>query len=100
MATRIQQAQERWRGDHSSYTTDLSDPPTGLGISSVALSVTTPNGYYQLSVAVPIGAAAGSTYTITATAAGSQTADTQCVTMTATMQGGRMAYTPPVCWAN
>jgi type IV pilus assembly protein PilE len=99
MATRIQQAQERWRGDHSAYTTDLSPAPTGLGVSSEATSVTTPNGYYQLSVTVPAGGAAGSGYTITATATGSQTADTPCTTMTATMQAGRVTNAPPVCWA-
>jgi type IV pilus assembly protein PilE len=99
MTTRIQQAQERWRGDHSAYTTDLSPAPTGLGVSTTATSVTTPNGYYQLSVAVPAGAGAASGYTITATAAGSQTADTQCTTMTATMQTGRVTNAPPACWA-
>lgn len=102
MVTRIQQAQERWRGDHSAYTTDLSPAPTGLNIGSSAASVTTEHGYYQVSVSVPAGATAGSQYTITATAAGSQTADTQCATMTAMMAAGKVKYGPAGsenCWA-
>lgn len=98
MATRIQQAQERWRGDRSSYTADLSDA-TGLGFGSSATSVTTPHGYYQLSVTVPAGTGASSGYTVTATATGSQAADTQCATMSATMDRGRVTNTPAMCWA-
>jgi type IV pilus assembly protein PilE len=102
MMNKIQQAQERWRGDHSSYTTDLSHA-TGLRIGSSAVSVTTEHGYYQLSVTVPAGSGSGSGYTITATAAGSQAADAQCGTMTAQMDGGSIKFGPPgseFCWAN
>ena len=97
MTTRIQQAQEKWRANHSAYTADLV--ALGDNLSTVSTQVTTPHGYYQLSVTVPADATAGSMYTITATAAGSQTADTQCATMTATMQAGRLNYSPAVCWA-
>ena len=102
MVTRIQQAQERWRGNKSSYTTDLSQA-TGLGIGSSATSVTTEHGYYQISVTVPAGSGSASGYTVTAIAAGSQAADTQCGTMTAQMDGGRIKFGPPgseMCWAN
>ena len=96
MTTKIQQAEERWRANNPAYTTDLG------ALADGSISATTPNGYYQLSVAVPSGAAAGSTYTITASALGSQTADTQCATMTAQMSQGRIAFGPAgseTCWA-
>ena len=92
MTTRIQQAQEKWRANKPAYTEDLN----ALGDNLTAVS---PNGYYNLSITVPAGAAAGSTYTITATAAGSQVADTQCATMTATMAAGRVTNSPAACWA-
>jgi type IV pilus assembly protein PilE len=93
--TRIQQAQERWRANHSSYTTDLTS--TGLDVPT-----TTPNGYYTLGVTVPIGADSGSQYTITATAAGSQVADTQCAVISLGMTGGNPQYdstSGQTCWS-
>lgn len=91
MVTRIQQAEEKWRAHQPAYTTDFVAAGDG-GLSATS-------SYYQFSVNVPPGAAAGSTYTITATAIGSQVADTQCTTMTAQMQAGRVSYAPPICWA-
>lgn len=102
MVTRIQQAQERWRANHSAYTTDLRLDPDGLGVSNTAASVTTEHGYYLVSVTVPAGSEAGSGYTITATAMGSQAADTQCATLTAQMDKGRIKFGPTgheACWA-
>lgn len=93
MTTRIQQAEEKWRANNPAYQSNLA----ALGES--AISATTEHGYYELVVDVPNDATAGSVYTITATATGSQTADTQCATMTAKMEAGKMTYTPNNCWA-
>ena len=79
----IAQAQERWRANNSTYTTDLS---------SAGLNVTTPtsSGYYTLA----IGAGpTGTTYAATASAAGAQLADTRCTSFTLTMNGATIAYT-------
>lgn len=101
MMTRIQQAQERWRATNPAYTADLSAPPAGLGISTVATTATTQHGYYQISVDVP-PATAGSTYIVTAVASGSQAADTTCASMTVTVSGGTVSHDSTSgerCWA-
>jgi type IV pilus assembly protein PilE len=94
--TRIQQAQERWRANHSSYTTDTSNA-TGLGVST-----TTPNGYYTLAVTVPTDEKSASEYTITATATGSQAADTKCAFLSMKADGGQLTYnstSAQTCWS-
>jgi type IV pilus assembly protein PilE len=94
--TRIQQAQERWRANNSSYTTNLGT--TGLNVPT-----TTPNGYYTLSVTLPASAAsAASEYTITANAAGPQTADTRCAFLSMKVEGGELTYdstSAQACWS-
>ncbi len=94
--TRIQQAQEQWRANNSSYTDDLGN--TGLKVPA-----TTPNGYYTLSVTLPATAAsAASEYTIRADAAGSQTADTQCAFLSMKSEGGKLKYdstSAEACWS-
>ena len=94
--TRIQQAQERWRANKSSYTTDLGS--TGLDVPT-----TSPNGYYTLSVTLPESAAsAASEYTIKATAAGSQAADTKCAFLSMKADGGKLSYdstSAEACWS-
>lgn len=92
--TRIQQAQERWRANKSSYTTDL-------GSSGLDVSASSPKGYYALAVSVP-ASAAGSSYTITATAQGAQASDTKCSSMSMTMNVGNLTYdstSGQTCWA-
>ena len=93
--TRIQQAQERWRANHSSYTADL-------GSSGLHVPATTPNGYYTLTVELPATAAsAASEYTIKATAAGPQAADTKCAFLSMKAIGGRLTYdstSAQACW--
>lgn len=94
--TRIQQAEERWRANKSSYTTDMSTT-TGLSVSE-----TTPNGYYTLEVAVPPDEKSASEYTVTATAAGSQVADTKCSKLWIEVKGGQIKYNSSngeTCWS-
>lgn len=90
---RLQQAQERWRSNNSTFTTTLSN----LGF----LSATTSGGYYTLSVAAPAtnatgGAITGATnansYSVIATGSGSQTNDTGCAVMKLNMESGTLRY--------
>jgi type IV pilus assembly protein PilE len=102
MMTKIQQAQERWRANKPAYTDNLSAPPAGLGVSTVATVATTAHGYYEVTVDVPTDATAGSTYTITAKASGSQAADSNCASMTVKMEAGKIKYDSTSgdrCWA-
>lgn len=82
--TRIAAQQERFFSDNNAYTADL----TALGYASATpLSL---DGHYQISAAV-----AGSTFTLTATPQGNQTADGACSPMTLTSTGVKA---PAACW--
>jgi type IV pilus assembly protein PilE len=90
--TRIQQAQERWRANNSTYSASLAN---------LNVAASSPTGYYQLAVAVPNGFE-GSQYTITATAVGAQVKDTKCASMTMSMAGGQLTYDSTSgqrCWS-
>ena len=85
----VQQAQERWRGNRSSYTSALTalptaDPP-GLG-----LPATSSKGYYTIS----IGAADATGYTATAAAVAgtSQAGDGSCQRLRVRVAGGNIFY--------
>lgn len=104
--TAVQQAQERWRANKSTYTTDLSL----LGISS-----STASGYYTISISAPQTGTGSLTngYRITAAAVGgkSQASDANCSTVGLEMAGGNVRYAggaggadltfteQNVCWA-
>ena len=79
----VQQAQERWRANHASYTTDLSS--TGLNLPS-----TTSGGYYGIAV----DAADATGYTVTASAASgsSQVSDGNCARLRVRAAGGNLHY--------
>lgn len=85
--TAVQQAQERWRGGHTAYTTDTDD----LGVSD-----TTPNGYYEISLGSPGESeddlATGYTATATAVSGTSQSSDASCAKLSMKMQGGTLSY--------
>jgi type IV pilus assembly protein PilE len=92
----IQQAQERFRANNTSYTTALTTAwPAGLGQTS-----STPGGYYT----VAVSAANATGYTATATAASSQTSDTKCSTLSVVLNAGAITYgstgsaTAKQCW--
>ncbi len=77
----VAQAQERWRANNTTYTNVL----TGAG-----LNVPNPSsGFYTLAVAG--NSATG--YAATATAAGTQAADTRCTSLTLTLAAGTITYT-------
>ncbi|MBX3644189.1 MAG: prepilin-type N-terminal cleavage/methylation domain-containing protein [Rubrivivax sp.] len=85
----VQQAQERWRGNRSSYTDSLtprpSDDPPGLG-----LPATSANGYYAITI--DAADAAGYTATAAAVAGTTQAADGNCRRLRVRVTGGNIAY--------
>lgn len=82
----VQQAQERWRGGHSSYTTTLAD----LSVNSP-----TPSGYYALTLAAPnTPATVNNGYIAIAEAQSgtTQAGDTQCSKIGVQLSGGNVSY--------
>ena len=83
----LQQAQEEWRTEHASYTSDLSTA-TGLGFGPDATHHELPGGRYRITVAD--ATAAG--YEIRAEAIGSQTGDSECLHLMLTVRGADMQH--------
>ena len=77
----IQQSQERWRSNRAAYTTTLAD----LGVTS---SVSTPGGYYTLS----IDSASPTAYVLTAVGSGSQLNDGPCANLSLELNAGAIRY--------
>lgn len=78
----------------SSMAEVTTAPPNGLGIALGAGNVTVGGGKYTISLASPTN----TTYTVTATATGSQTADSGCLTYTINESGTRTPATATGCW--
>ncbi len=89
--TTIQQAQERWRGNKSTYATDaqltlgISAAPPGLG-----LAATTSSGFYTL--ALSDTSATGYAVVASAVAGKSQDQDGACKVLGARIRGGNVVY--------
>lgn len=81
----LQQVQERWRSNHESYG-NLNSPADANTLPNIA--TTTANGYYTIAVSGP----SSTGYTVTATSAGSQAADTRCALMGVRMAQGNLRY--------
>jgi len=81
----VQQEQERWRANRTTYTSTLSDLKLGIDADGK-----TPSGYYAIS----IEQANGSGYIAKAAAVSgtSQAADTNCTTMRLRLRGGNVEY--------
>jgi type IV pilus assembly protein PilE len=77
----VQQAQERWRGNNSTYSNSL----TGLG-----LPATTPRGLYT----IQLSGTNATDYTVAAVAAPgtSQAADAACRTLAVRVTGAQLSY--------
>lgn len=82
----IQLAEEKHRLQNSTYGT-LAEVWGGVATSE--------NGSYAISVSN----LSATSYTITATAVGSQTADTSCTTITLTYSNGTTTHSPATCWS-
>lgn len=106
--SQVQQAQERWRANNTTYSSALANTavspalPNGLGLAATTISGT----YYTLAIS---GTPDGNSYTATATAKSgtSQSGDTGCTILTViygknvsgTLTPGQTNYDPPACWS-
>jgi type IV pilus assembly protein PilE len=87
----LQQAQERWRGNNSAYTTTLANtaaadaPPNGLGVAA-----NTSSGLYAVSVTDP--SSTGYTALATAVAGTSQASDGNCKVLGVRIAAGNVKY--------
>ncbi len=100
----VQQAQERSRGNWPGYCGDLTSAPT-LAACGLGLPASTARGHYTLA----LSNVTATGYTVTATAAGGQAADTNCALLAARLAGGTLSYgsgsaavdwaDPNRCWA-
>lgn len=88
-AAAVVQAQERWRADHTRFTSNLSD---------LGLTATSKEGHYALALS---DGATATAYTLTISAArtGRQAGDTACATMTVALGDGKLTYSPSDCWS-
>lgn len=88
----LQQAQERWRGSNSAYTTALTD----LGVASP-----TSSGYYDLTLSAPLATGATLSNGYIALAEGrsgtSQASDSQCRRVAVQVAGGNVTYCSGSC---
>jgi type IV pilus assembly protein PilE len=104
----VQQAQERWRANCTSYTTNLTAAVSASGVATcdaalgLGMAASTPSGRYVISVP----AASASAYQVTAVAAtGSDqnkdraTGGVSCSTLTLTAAAGNLGYAPAACWS-
>lgn len=82
--------QERFVAQNNTYTTEIS-AATGIGLGRT----TSPEGYYNMSVAACAGGTITNCYVITASAAGSQVNDTGCTSITYDSAGTKA---PAACW--
>src|SRR5437016_671632 len=93
---RIQVAQEKYFLQNNAYTTNVTTaPPTGLGVAP------SPNGFYAITVTGDPNSTnnIATSFQATATATGTQTADTSCATLTINDQGLRnSAPSTTECW--
>lgn len=85
----VQQAQERWRSNHTAYTTRLTEAPdaspAGLGLSTASAK-----GLYTIT----IEQSSSTLYTAAASAVSgtTQASDTNCTTMRLRLRGGNVEY--------
>lgn len=98
----VQQAQERWRGNHPSYSGTLANtsaadaPPNGLGVPSNSASS-------LYAVALSDASDTGYTVTATANAGTSQAGDGNCRLIGVQMDGGNIKYgssATVIAWAD
>lgn len=87
-AAAVQQAQERWRSNNTTYTAALTD---------LQLNATSKAGYYTL--ALSGNSATGYTLTVTPVAGRGQERDSACTTMTVVVDRGNPLPSPPACWS-
>lgn len=87
---RLANLEESYYLDNSQYGS-LMD----LGLTATSAAVySSENGYYSISVVLP----SSSTFSITATAQGSQSSDSDCLTFSITQDGTKSSTSSSNCW--
>ena len=84
----VQQAQERYRSNNTSYATTLA---------TISQSATSAGGYYGLVLSA--ATAAGYTLTLTGVSGNSQASDSGCSTLAVAVSNGSPTFTPAACWS-
>jgi type IV pilus assembly protein PilE len=89
---RISNLEERYFMDNNAYGNLFN---LGMTATSGATTLTTDNGYYTISVVT-----SSATYTLTATASGSQASDTDCQSLSIDQSGlkSSTASSADTCW--
>ena len=87
-AIALQQAQERYRSNNTSY---------GATLAAVSQSATSAGSYYGLVLSAV--SAAGYTLTLTGVSSSSQASDSGCSTLTAVVSNGSPTLSPAACWS-
>lgn len=85
--SQIQQEQERWRANNTSYAT----------LSELGLPAQSTGGYYDLTITD--ATASGFTAQAIAAVDSGQNSDAGCATLTVTVTNGSAANTPTDCWS-
>ncbi len=94
----IQQAQERWRANNTSYSANFGTAGLNLRTSGATVtSYTTPNNLYTMTLSA--ASVAGYTATATAVSASSQSKDAGCTVIQAVVTNGAASNTPTSCWS-
>ncbi|GHD73327.1 type IV pilin protein [Vogesella fluminis] len=83
----VQFAQEKYRGNHTSYGS----------LSDIGMPATTESGYYT--IAVSSATATGYLVTATAVSGKSQASDTGCTAIQLLQAAGSISATPSACWS-
>ena len=84
----LQQAQERYRSNNTSY---------GATLAVVSQPETSASSYYGLALSAV--SAAGYTLTLTGASGSSQASDSGCSTLTVTVSNGSPSLSPTACWS-
>lgn len=88
----VQQAQERWRSNNTTYGT----------LAQIGASAQSPDSHYVISIT---GTPTAMAYTAVATATGRQASDSKCTALSVTMSAGTITYnktgsgTVATCWS-
>jgi len=86
----VQQAQERWRGNHASYASSIDAAADDEETPGLGLSDTTPSGYYALE----LSSVSGTGYVLTASGVDgtTQAEDAQCRKLSLRLNDGNITY--------
>jgi type IV pilus assembly protein PilE len=97
---RVQVAEEKYFVQNNTYSSGFGTDAIGMSSSTGVTTLTSPQGFYTITVVAGSSGALTSSYSATATAIAGQAQDTQCATMTINDQGIKTSSpgAASVCW--